>query len=206
MWNTKYLRTILFLLGLFLGVGAIAHQSDSVPEYHPYELILKLDNRRTHLNGDFTAIYGIVAGLSIHHRTRIKLGVNGTIFHAGRADEGKARNDVSRLLYYSLGSEYDLIDLEKITIIPFAKIGLGRHYYQLYDQNETKLEDYSEKIIPLEAGLYVSDHLTPWLDLKIGGGWRWVMQSTSGRLSNYFLKLGLGLHLKKLEYHRKRRS
>ncbi len=192
----------MFLWISLLQIPIQAISQDSKQDYHPYELIIKFDNRRTHINGDFTAIYGIITGLSIHHSTRIKLGINSTGFHAGRKDGGKQRNSVSRMFYYSIGGEYDLIDLPKITIIPFLKVGLGRHYYQVYDQDQVKLEDFSEKILPLEVGIYLSDHLNPWLDLKVGGGWRWVLLNSGDRLGNYFLKVGLGLHLKKLRIHR----
>ncbi len=201
----KWILNIVFI-HLLCAVATAQHEAPAHKVYHKNEFILKFDNRQTHINGDFISIYGLIAGISIHHTIRIKTGINATLFHAGSAGNGKNQNNVSRLQFYTLGSEFDVADVGKVTGIIYLQTGLGRHYHQVYDMNENKISDQSELILPLEAGLYGSYHVLPWIDLKIGGGWRWVLLNSQDRLSNYFLKLGIGLHAKKYRYTRQRKK
>ena len=168
-----------------------AQRSDSLAHqrHHENEFIFKLENRSTHINSEFVTIYGLAVGVDIHHKYRIKVSGSSTLGTVGLYNR-------SSLQFASIGMEFDLNDYDLITIIPFFNLGFGLHEYRFPDGNLSG----SETFVPLEIGVYGSYHFLPWADLKLGGGSRIILKSEFDNLTNYFLKIGLGIHLKKFKY------
>jgi len=53
-------------------------------------------------------------------------------------------------------------------------------------------------IIPIEIGVQSSYDVLPWLRVKVGGGWRFVLPDFSYDLSGYYFKFGLNINGRKL--------
>ena len=195
MTKSNFCFTFLFTISFYGNCQLVDDTTQAHHRHHENEFIIKLENRSTHINSEFTTIYGLAVGLDIHHKFRVKLSGNSTFWDVGLWNR-------SKFYFASLGLEYDINDFQLVTIIPFVNMGYGRHEYLFPDENLVG----KESIIPLELGVYGSYHFLPWADLKIGGGSRRVLGSRFRNLNNYFLKFGIGIHLKKWNSWREERS
>lgn len=161
------------------------------------QLILGIDNRRTHLNRDFVPIYGGYIGIQTEYKFRLKLGISGMPFEAGGTYSSDGRLTRSRMFYLNLGEEYDFFIREKFKLSAYGQVGLGRHYFKKYDLNNDLMLEGSENVVPLEVAVVSRYYLRSWLSLNTGFGWRWVFLNEQAQLNNYFFKLGVGVDITK---------
>jgi hypothetical protein len=161
------------------------------------EIVYGLDNRRTHIYQHHTVIYGFYSGISFGTKLRFKIGINGTPFEVGKFVDENGVVKKNRLLFASLGEEFDFYQYKKFGITTYLQAGIGINFYRLLHQNETQVNKGKQLIIPIETGLQFSYNLLTYLKLKTGVGWRFVAPENSRALSGYYAKLGLSFNLKK---------
>ncbi len=198
MLRLKTTSLILVLLTLSKGYGqGIANPFLALKEKG--EIIYGLDNRRTHIKRDQTVIYGLYLGFGFGKKLRYKLEVSGTPFEVGRVTDINGISTRSRLLFFSLGEEFDFYHFKKFGITTYLQAGVGNNFYKELDINGVEIKNGSELIIPIETGLHFSYELKSYLTLKTGFGWRFILPTYSKDLSGYYVKFGLGFNLKKFK-------
>lgn len=161
------------------------------------EIVYGLDNRRTHIHQHHTVIYGLYSGISFGEKLRFKIGINGTPFEVGKFVDENGMLKRNRLLFASIGEEYDFYQLKKFGMTTYLQAGIGNNYYRNLNTSGIEVNKGKEIIIPIETGLHFSYDLMPYLKLRTGFGWRFVTPKNSRALSGYYIKLGLGFNLKK---------
>jgi len=160
------------------------------------ELIYGIDNRRTHIKRQNTAIYGAYTGLSFGKKLRYKGTVSGTLFEVGEVVDANGVQRKNRLVFLSLGEEFDFYEIRRFSATTYMQMGLGKNFYREVDANGGVLESGSKFIIPIETGLHFNYALTSYLKVKTGFGWRFVLPYESYDLSGYYVKLGLGFDVR----------
>lgn len=161
------------------------------------EIVFGLDNRRTHIYQHHTVIYGLYSGVGFGKKLRFKIGINGTPFEVGKFVDENGLVKRNRLLFVSIGEEFDFYRYKKFGMTTYLQAGIGKNFYRLLNINGIELNKAEELILPVEAGLHFSYDLSPFLGLKTGFGWRYVAPKESSNLSGYYLKLGLSFNLQK---------
>lgn len=174
---------------------------------NPFELmkgerkvIYGLDNRRTHVHGENTVIYGVYSGIGFSEKKlRFKIGLSGSPFEVGKTIGENGSIKMSRFIFLSVGEELDFWIVNKFRMSTYFQVGYGFNYYTRIDPNSNlEIGSGRNKLIPLELGLQGGYDLMTWLSLRIGGGWRFVFPNESSDLSGYYVKTGLQLNPKEL--------
>lgn len=160
------------------------------------EVVYGLDNRRTHIHQHHTVIYGLYAGTSFGKILRIKIGINGTPFEVGKSVDHNGILKKNRLLFASIGEEFDFYQKKKFGMTTYLQAGIGNNFYRQLTQSGTEVSRGKQLIIPIETGLHFSYDLLTYLKLRTGLGWRFVAPKNSSELSGYYVKLGLSFNLK----------
>ncbi len=161
------------------------------------EIVYGLDNRRTDIHQHHTVIYGIFAGISYGKKLIFKIGINGTPFEVGKFVDENGILKKNRLLFATIGEEFDFYQYKKIVFTTYLQSGIGNNFYRNINQSGTEVYKGKELIIPIETGLHLSYELRTYLKFKTGFGWRFVSPDKSRELSGYYIKLGLSFNLKK---------
>ena len=161
------------------------------------EIVYGIDNRRTHIYQHHTVIYGLYSGISFGKKLRFKIGLNGTPFEVGNFVDENGIVKKNRLLFASLGEEFDFYQYKKFGMTTYLQAGIGNNFYRQLNQIGTEVNKGKQLIIPIETGLHFSYDLLPYLKLKTGFGWRFVAPDNSRELGGYYVKLGLSFNLKK---------
>lgn len=162
------------------------------------EFLYGLDNRRTHIQGQSTLIYGAYIGIGFERSLRFKIGVSGTPFERGRTVGEDGLIQRNRFYFLNIGEEYDFFVSNRFRITAYLQGGWGFNDFRRETvEGVTQLEG-RDMIVPIEAGLHFGYDIYPWLQAKLGGGWRFVLPETSNYLAGYYIKVGLSISSRKL--------
>ncbi len=175
------------------------NESDTSENINPeraIQWIYGFDNRRTHIQQQGTLIYGAYTGIGYRDKLRLKIGISGTPFEVGKMTDEFGNSYFNRMLFFNIGQEYDYLNWSRYRMTAYTQIGYGRNNFRIVNQDNT-YESGSNRIIPLELGTHFNYFIYDWLALKVGGGWRFVFPTDINDLSGYYLKLALGMNLKK---------
>lgn len=156
------------------------------------DFIYGIDNRRTHIQGQSTIIYGGYLGIGFDDVLRFKIGISGTPFDVGRTQNELGVVTRHRLVFLTLGEEFDFFVRGRFRITTYLQAGLGFDYTSFQFPDGTSSQNPRRTIIPLEFGFHANYDLYPWLRAKLGVGWRFVLPQESRDLSGYYLKIGFG--------------
>lgn len=194
-------RTVICLLASlsFLPLLHAQDQRTVTTTVDSTRFIYGIDNRRTHIGQQQTLIYGAYLGMGLGQRLRLKAGINGTLFERGRFIDRDGLLDRNRLVFVSLGEEFDFFIRPKLRLTTYCQVGAGLNYFRALDTTGREVRRGRDPIYPLEMGLHGSYPIVSWARLKLGGGWRFVFPTTSYDLSGYYIKLGIGVDLKQLK-------
>lgn len=198
-------KSILFILIILVFTGITGYSQILNDPFESLkkkrEFIYGLDNRRTHIKEHHSVIYGVYMGVGYGKKLRYKISISGTPFEVGKFVDENGILKRNRLLFFSLGEEFDFYEYKRFGMTTYLQTGIGRNFYRKFNENGMELETGSELIIPIEAGLNFNYALKPYLKIKSGFGWRFVLPKYSSGLSGYYLKLGLGFNVKKFLEH-----
>ena len=163
------------------------------------EFIYGIDNRRTHIKEHSTLIYGVYMGVVFGDKLRFKAGVSGTPFEKGKFIDEQGILRKNKLLFINLGEEFDFLIINKFRLTAYLQTGVGYNYYRKINALGNEVEKGKYLIIPIETGIHANYDILPWLRIKLGGGWRFVLPDYSYDLSGYYIKTGLSINIKKLK-------
>lgn len=196
MSHIKTIFTTLVLLYFSYGYSQTLHSPlETLKEKRV--IIYGIDNRRTHIHKHNTVIYGVYTGVSFGKKLRLKLSISGTPFEIGKFVDDNGILKKNRLLFFSLGEEFDFYKFKRFGMTTYIQAGIGKNYYRELNRFRILVNKDSELIIPIEIGLHFSYDILSYLKLKTGFGWRFVLPNNSTELSGYYMKLGLSFSLKK---------
>lgn len=207
-YNTSKNLLRLIIVSLILSATPsllLAQGSDTTDQANKLEFIYGLDNRRTHIQGQNTLIYGAYIGMGFNERLRIKVGISGAPFEVGRTQISEGITQRNRFYFLTFGEEFDIYHYKRFKLTTYLQAGYGfNDFRQLDAVTENTLTTGRATIIPLEVGIHGNYYFYPWLALKVGGGWRFVLPNESAYLSGYYLKFGIGFSTTKfLKAYRK---
>ena len=89
MTKSNFCFTFLFTISFYGNCQLVDDTTQAHHRHHENEFIIKLENRSTHINSEFTTIYGLAVGLDIHHKFRVKLSGNSTFWDVGLWNRSK---------------------------------------------------------------------------------------------------------------------
>jgi hypothetical protein len=189
----------LFLLLLFTSAASCAQVIENPVKSlkGKRDFIYGLDNRRTHIKGQSTVIYGVYFGFGLEDKLRFKIGISGTPFEVGRTQDAQGDITRHRLIFLTLGEEFDFFIQNRFRTTTYIQAGAGFDYSRITYSNGGVSDFNRNFIVPIEFGLHVNYDVYPWLRAKLGGGWRVVLPNDSQELSGYYIKAGLGFSYKK---------
>ena len=125
------------------------------------EIVYGLDNRRTDIHQHHTVIYGVFAGISYGKKLIFKIGINGTPFEVGKFVDENGILKKNRLLFATIGEEFDFYQYKKIVFTTYLQTGIGNNFYRNINQSGTEVYKGKELIIPIETGLHLSYERKP---------------------------------------------
>ncbi len=164
------------------------------------DFIYGLDNRRTHIKGQSTVIYGAYLGFGFEEKLRFKIGFSGTPFEVGKTEDAQGDITRHRLVFITIGEEFDFFIRNRFRTTTYIQAGAGLDYSRITYSNGGISEFNRNPIVPIEFGLHFNYDVYPWLRAKLGGGWRIVLPNDARELSGYYIKAGLGFSYKKFVY------
>jgi hypothetical protein len=170
------------------------------------EFIFGIDNRITSINDKFGVIYGLYSGIGYGNNLRFKFSISGTPIEIGKVSPEKNINRISRLLFASVGQEFDFFTVGRFKLTAYGNAGLGYHYYKTINQYDVQVANGRDLIRPLELGIHSRYQLNPMFAVKVGGGWRFVFPRESKNLDGYYLKLTAVVNPKRLSAVMKKRK
>ena len=183
------------------------HINNPLASLHDHkEFIVGIDNRITFINDNFSVIYGLYSGVGWGENLRVKFSVSGTPFEAGKVSRQTPDNQLSRLLFASVGQEFDFLTAGNFKIATYLNGGYGAHFYRTVNNQEEQIEKSVEYMLPLELGLHGRYQINPLIAFKTGGGYRFVFPDHASELSGYYLKLTLVVNPKKLRMYLQERK
>lgn len=175
------------------------HINNPVVSLHDHkEFIVGIDNRITRINDKVAVIYGLYSGIGYGENLRVKFSISGTPFEAGRVSQHNANSQHSRLLFASIGQEFDFLTAGKFKIATYLNAGYGLHFHRTVNSSEQQIEKDIENMFPLELGLHGRYQINPLIAFKTGGGYRFVFPSEASELSGYYIKLTFVVNPNKL--------
>lgn len=161
------------------------------------DFIYGIDNRRTHIKGQSTVIYGAYFGFGFEDKLRFKLGLSGTPFEVGRTEDSQGDITRHRLVFLTVGEEFDFFIRNRFRATTYIQAGAGFDFSRI-TYGIGSISDFNRNpIVPIEFGVHFNYDLYPWLRAKLGGGWRLVIPNESRDLSGYYIKAGFGFSIKK---------
>ena len=119
-------------------------------------------------------------------------------FEKGKVVDEQNLTQKNRLLFGVFGEEYDFLIYKKLRFTTCFQAGMGYNYFRKIDQLEMEILSGRNLILPLEIGVQSNYLALPWLTVKVGGGWRFVLPAHSYDLSGYYFKVGLNINGRKL--------
>jgi len=198
---TKFIFVCLCLLPIFINAQNLSNPYQTLKEKR--EFIYGIDNRRTHINQQSALIYGLYFGIGFGGKLRFKTGVSGMLIEKGKLIDDQGLVKKNRLFFFTLGEEFDFLIDKRLRFTTYFQAGIGYNYFRKLDQLKMEVIAGRNLIIPIEIGVNSSYDVLPWLGVKVGAGWRFVLPSFSYNLSGYYIKIGLNINGRKLiELHR----
>lgn len=190
----------LCLFSLFLFNRSFAQElSNPLSALHDKrEFIFGIDNRITRINEKFGVIYGLYSGIGYGSNLRFKFSISGTPFEIGKVSSEKDANQVSRLLFASVGQEFDFFTFGRFKLATYLNAGFGYHYRKIINQFNMQVDDGRDFIRPVELGIHSRYQINPLFAIKAGGGWRFIFPKEQENLNGYYLKLTAVVNPKKL--------
>lgn len=163
------------------------------------DFIYGIDNRRTHIKEQSTVIYGAYLGFGFDEKLRLKLGLSGTPFEVGKTTDALGSYTKHRLLFLTLGEEFDFFIHKRFRMTTYVQLGCGFDFSRTTSASGIVVQTDRNVILPLEIGMHFNYDIFPWLRAKLGGGWRFVLPASANELSGYYLKLGFGFSWSKFK-------
>jgi hypothetical protein len=195
-----WLQFALALLYLAHHSLSAQHINNLVVSLHDHkEFIVGIDNRITLINDKFAVIYGLYSGVGYGENLRVKFSISGTPFETGKISQQNASSQLSRLLFASIGQEFDFLTAGKFKVATYLNAGYGLHFQRSVNYREEQIEKEIETMFPLELGLHGRYQINPLIAFKTGGGYRFVFPDDASDLSGYYIKLTFVVNPKKLK-------
>jgi hypothetical protein len=183
------------------------HLTDPFASLHDSkEFIIGIDNRITRINHQWGVIYGLYSGIGYGENLRFKFSISGTPFEIGDFSKTEIISQRSRVLFASVGQEFDFITMGRFKITTYLNGGMGYHFYRTVDIERNQISKDKEFILPLETGLHGRFQINSLLAAKCGGGWRFVAPKSANELSGFYIKLTLVVNPKNLKTYFKKRK
>lgn len=191
---------LILLLSLLSHINYLSAQSNSFSSAlkSKKEFIYGIDNRRTHIKDHNALIYGAYLGIGFGGRVKFKFGISGTPFEKGKFVDAQGHIKRNRLIFGTIGEEYDFYIKNKFRLTSYVQFGAGYNYYRIIDSLDTEKSKGRNLILPLELGIHANYDVLPWLRAKLGGGWRFVFPDYSSDLSGYYIKIGFSVNTRLL--------
>jgi hypothetical protein len=171
------------------------------------EFIYGIDNRRTHVLGQSTMIYGAYLGVGFGKKLRFKVSLSGTPFEVGLSENEAGLIRRNRFYFFSIGEEFDIYTHNRFALTTYLQAGIGENQFRKTTTAGNFVSNGQHLIIPIEVGIHGNYYFYPWLALKLGGGWRFVPPAEANYLSGYYLKIALGFSTSEfLRWNRERKA
>ena len=171
------------------------------------QFLYGLDNRRTHVLGQSTLIYGAYLGVGFGKKLRFKVSISGTPFEVGKTENEIGLIRRNRFYFFSIGEEFDIYTYKRFALTTYLHSGLGEIFYRKTNTSGAFVESGQHLIIPIEIGMHGNYYIYPWLAFKLGGGWRFVPPAEASYLSGYYLKIAFGFSTSEfLTWYRARKA
>ena len=171
------------------------------------QLIYGLDNRRTHVLGQSTLIYGAYLGVGFGKKLRFKASISGTPFEVGRTENEVGLIRRNRFYFFSIGEEFDIYTYKRFALTTYLQAGFGENFFRKTTAEGDFMGDGKHFIVPIEIGMHGNYYIYPWLAFKLGGGWRFTPPREANYLSGYYLKIAFGFSTSEfLKWNRERKA
>lgn len=171
------------------------------------QFLYGLDNRRTHVLGQSTLIYGAYLGVGFGKKLRFKVSISGAPFEVGRTENEVGLIRRNRFYFFSIGEEFDVYTYKRFALTTYLQAGLGENFYRKTTNAGEFVFEGKHVIIPIEIGMHGNYYIYPWLAFKLGGGWRFVPPTEASYLSGYYLKIAFGFSTSEfLSWNRERKA
>lgn len=208
MNSTFRIFGLIAILSLLVRHSSFAqHLNNPLASIHDHkEFIIGIDNRITHINDKFAVIYGLYAGVGYGENLRVKFSFSGTPFRVGKHSPDRSENELGRLLFASVGQEFDFLTMGRFKLTTYLNGGFGYHFYQILDPEKTVLRKDKEHIFPVETGIHLRYQYNKILAFKTGGGWRFVFPDHAENLGGYYIKLTAVVNPKRLKTYLRERK
>lgn len=154
-----------------------------------------LNNRRTLLLQDQSTIYGGYIGVKFGDRLKHVFTLNSTLFWVGEGDYVPNVTEL-QLNYLGFAGEYLFWQKEKWAFSSYMHGGAGKIRTV---SNVLSNQTNKDWVFPLEAGLHAGYLPNNWLELRFGGGYRYVLSSGNVPLNGFYYKVGAGVNLRHLK-------
>lgn len=191
-------QTFLGLLFICFSFASYGQVGDFLFKYFKEKksVTYGLNNRRTTVFQDKATIYGGYLGIKFGSQLKHVITLNSTVFWVGDyVDESglNMANEV-QLNFVGFSEEFVFWRRNQWAFSSYLHFGLGKAKFR-----ENNAVDILENrlVYPLEFGIHSGYSPTEWLEFRLGGGYRYVLNSGEVSLHGFYYKIGAGLNLQK---------
>lgn len=157
-----------------------------------------LNNRRTSILNENSTIYGGYIGIKFGNRLKHVITLNSTVMWVGEpnADIGLEPVEV-QLNFAGFSEEYVFWKHNQWAFSSYLHFGIGKGRFRSIPEGLNP--SFSQWVFPAEFGIHSAYSPNKWLELRTGGGYRYVFNSADWPLHGFYYKVGAGLNIREFE-------
>lgn len=158
-----------------------------------------LNNRRTSILKDPSTIYSGYLGIQFGDKLKHAITLNSTVLWVGKPHETQTFEPTeAQLNFVGFSEEFEFLRHQNWCVSSYLHFGVGKARFRPI-QAENPSPFHSQWIAPFEAGIHLAYSPTKWLEIRTGGGYRYVFNSGDWRLHGFYYKVGAGLNIPELK-------
>lgn len=157
-----------------------------------------LNNRRTTLLYEPSTIYAGYIGIKFGNQLKHVITLNSTLLWVGEPKNDLAFSPTEvQLNFIGFSEEYVFLKHKKWAFSSYIHFGAGKANFRPIEPFSGL--DHTQWVFPSEFGIHTAYSLNKWLELRTGGGYRYVMNAGNWPLHGFYYKVGAGINFKSFE-------
>ena len=141
-----------------------------------------------------SAIYCGYVGIKFGHQLKHVVTLNSTVFWVGNYRQSSGQEPMEiQLNYAGFAEEFRFWKHNRWSLSSYIHFGVGKGRFRLEHSVD------SEWLYPIEMGIHGAYSINKWLEIRGGGGYRYIFNSKELPLHAFYYKLGVGLNFKEFK-------
>jgi hypothetical protein len=198
----NFVNSLVLIVSLSISIPINAQDNHRLLDHfkEKKKLTYGLNNRHTIILHERATIYAGFIGIKFGNRLKHVITLNSTGFWVGNPARLSVlgRQPVeAQLNFIGLSEEYLFWKKKRWALSSYMHMGVGKGRFRSVTPDMNIV--HTQWIYPLEMGLLTGYSPNPWLELRLGGGYRYTFNAGDWPLHSMYVKIGAGVNLRVLQ-------